>query len=262
MCFLWRHYSWRHQYTMLLDTRETWRSRFCRKNNVSIVCLFVLRFYGPVKPMGSCRARSVSLPSHTFTGQALSSKRLTSILQILSPGSIYSKVESYRKENARETHVALQEVCGNGALFFFYSQVVRWSNQFNSGRARVKDSAGRGQKISASGVYFEEKVREFLESDRRYVYMWGTSPGIGLKSWYCSLSYSKLSSNAKNVSTLGTTPFDFRQSATSFSCHHYITKTRLFKYLENFTSKDWKFSDAKSLINLLFLLKTYIVGNR
>ena len=91
-------------------------------------------------------------------------------MQILSPGSIYSKVESYRKENARETPVALQEVCGNSALFF-YSQVVRWSNQFNSGRARVKDSAGRGQKISASDVYFEEKVREFLESDRRYVYM-------------------------------------------------------------------------------------------
>ena len=25
------------------------------------VCLFVLRFYGPVNPMGSCRARSVYL---------------------------------------------------------------------------------------------------------------------------------------------------------------------------------------------------------
>ena len=31
--------------------------------------LFVLRFYGPVNPMESCRARSV-LPNHTFTGQA------------------------------------------------------------------------------------------------------------------------------------------------------------------------------------------------
>ena len=53
---------------------------------------FLLRFYGPVNPMGSCRARSVclfvcvevlrpsqpngvmssavSLPNHTFTGQA------------------------------------------------------------------------------------------------------------------------------------------------------------------------------------------------
>ena len=32
-------------------------------------CLFVLQFYGPVNPMGSCRARS-RLPSHTFTGEA------------------------------------------------------------------------------------------------------------------------------------------------------------------------------------------------
>ena len=30
----------------------------------------VLRFYGPVNPMGSYRARSVYLTMHTFTGQA------------------------------------------------------------------------------------------------------------------------------------------------------------------------------------------------
>ena len=29
--------------------------------NVKCVCLFVLRFYGPVNPMWSCRARSVYL---------------------------------------------------------------------------------------------------------------------------------------------------------------------------------------------------------
>ena len=28
------------------------------------LCLFVLRFYGPVNPMGSCRARSVYLTTH------------------------------------------------------------------------------------------------------------------------------------------------------------------------------------------------------
>ena len=28
--------------------------------------VFVLRFYGPVNPMGSCRARSVYLANHTF----------------------------------------------------------------------------------------------------------------------------------------------------------------------------------------------------
>ena len=42
------------------------------------VIWFVLRFYGPVNPMGSCRARSVYLTTQ-------SSKRLTSIVHILSP---------------------------------------------------------------------------------------------------------------------------------------------------------------------------------
>ena len=36
----------------------------------------------------------------------------------------------------------------------------------------------------------------------------------------------------------------------------YITKTRLFKYTENFTTKKWKFSDKKPLIFFIFLLKT------
>ena len=31
------------------------------KESLEFVCLFVLRFYGPVNPMGSCRARSVHL---------------------------------------------------------------------------------------------------------------------------------------------------------------------------------------------------------
>ena len=35
-----------------------------------------------------------------------------------------------------------------------------------------------------------------------------------------------------------------------------ITKTRLFKYKENFTAKTWKFSDKKNLIIFIFLLKT------
>ena len=38
-----------------------------------------------------------------------------------------------------------------------------------------------------------------------------------------------------------------------------IKKTRLVKYIENFTSKIWKISDKNSDI---FLLKTYIVGAR
>ena len=35
------------------------------------VDLFVLRFYGPVNPMGSCRARSVYLTTHYWAGLVL-----------------------------------------------------------------------------------------------------------------------------------------------------------------------------------------------
>ena len=35
-----------------------------------------------------------------------------------------------------------------------------------------------------------------------------------------------------------------------------ITKTRLFKYTENFTIKKWKFSDKKFFFVFIFLLKT------
>ena len=34
---------------------------FCLLPKRDLVCLFVLGFYGPVNPMGSCRARSVYL---------------------------------------------------------------------------------------------------------------------------------------------------------------------------------------------------------
>ena len=39
---------------------HTWE--FCVPDvHISFICLFVLRFYGPVNPMGSCRAQSVYL---------------------------------------------------------------------------------------------------------------------------------------------------------------------------------------------------------
>ena len=43
---------------------------------------------------------------------------------------------------------------------------------------------------------------------------------------------------------------------------HNITKTRLFKYIDNFTTKHWKLSDKNSDFFFLFLLKTYIVDAR
>ena len=42
-----------------------------------------------------------------------------------------------------------------------------------------------------------------------------------------------------------------------------ISKTRLFQYIENFTIKNWKFSNKNSdSFFFIFLLKTYIVGTR
>ena len=41
---------------------------------------------------------------------------------------------------------------------------------------------------------------------------------------------------------------------------HCITKTRLFKYIENFTSENWKFSDKKLWYFFIFLLKNIDCG--
>ena len=41
-----------------------------------------------------------------------------------------------------------------------------------------------------------------------------------------------------------------------------ITKTRLFKYIEIFTTKNWNFTDKISYIFFVFLPKTWIVGTR
>ena len=41
--------------------QKAWLQHYQRLLYVEFVCLFVLRFYGPVNPMGSCRARSVYL---------------------------------------------------------------------------------------------------------------------------------------------------------------------------------------------------------
>ena len=58
-----------------------WPQTIVKEDNTELSnsCLFMLRFYGPVM------SSAVSLPNHTFTGQAKSSKRLTSIVHILPP---------------------------------------------------------------------------------------------------------------------------------------------------------------------------------
>ena len=53
----------------------------CFRSEIRFVCVEVLRPSQPNRVMSS----AVSLPNHKFTGQAKSSKLLTSIVHILSP---------------------------------------------------------------------------------------------------------------------------------------------------------------------------------
>ena len=47
--------------TPFLPGQKTHITSFGALGGLAFVCLFVLRFYGPVNPMGTCRARSVYL---------------------------------------------------------------------------------------------------------------------------------------------------------------------------------------------------------
>ena len=81
------------------------------------ICLFVLRFYGPVNPMGSCRAQSVYLTTHllgrlsllsgspvlcTFFRQKLTTALLESLMFSML-GKIYSRLGSIVQSVVRLT---------------------------------------------------------------------------------------------------------------------------------------------------------------
>ena len=72
-------------------------------NHISVfVCVGVLR----PSQLNGVMSSAVSLPNHTFTGQALSSKWLTSIVHILSPETdncpSFSHVQSLPREREKE----------------------------------------------------------------------------------------------------------------------------------------------------------------
>ena len=79
----------RHSFTDLWDWFMGWvpwpQLHATPNTNICSVCLFVcVEVLRPSQPNG-VMSSAVSLPNHTFTGQAESSKRLTSIVHILSP---------------------------------------------------------------------------------------------------------------------------------------------------------------------------------
>ena len=53
------------------DISHTVRALPAFYNRIAIVCLFVLRFYGPVNPMESCRTRLVYLATRLLGGLVL-----------------------------------------------------------------------------------------------------------------------------------------------------------------------------------------------
>ena len=78
----------------------------CCGYSLVFVCVEVLR---PSQPNG-VMSSEVSLPNHTFTGQAQSSKRLTSIVHILSPETDNCPSWNQRKGENGGTHkMCLQE---------------------------------------------------------------------------------------------------------------------------------------------------------
>ena len=73
-------------FDMTIHIHYTWNSLLEHNANTTLfVCVEVLR---PSQPNG-VMSSAVSLPNHTFTWQAKSSKRLTSIVHILSPETDY-----------------------------------------------------------------------------------------------------------------------------------------------------------------------------
>ena len=75
-------FSWRNKKNTILLVEKVPYVEICVWTLI-VWRVFVLKFYGPVNPMGSCRARSVYLTTRLLGRQ--SSKRLTSIVHILSP---------------------------------------------------------------------------------------------------------------------------------------------------------------------------------
>ena len=75
---------------------------------------------------------------------------------------------------------------------------------------------------------------------------------IGLALWnaitFLCIIFKKITLFLSKTLTL----FNFSFESSVYGS---ITKTRLFKYTENFTTKNWKFSDKKILIFFKFLLK-------
>ena len=146
---------------------------------VGCACLFVLWFYGPVNPMGSCRARSVYLTTH--------------LLGRLSPLSGLPVLCTFFRQKL--TTALLESAEGR-----------EWPQKIfhdQSPRKNVADlSGGRTRDLLVSS-------RTRIQLSHRGRHKCGVCWEGGSAGWEC------------------------------------IRKTRPSKYTENFTTKQWKFSDKR-----------------
>ena len=100
----------------LIDNALPWfklklHSVFCL-NQLSWVVFFVLRFYGPVNPLGSSWGKPVYLTT-LFTGQYWSSKQSTSIVHILATDNCPSWISGRERMNIKNISlsVSMKECC-------------------------------------------------------------------------------------------------------------------------------------------------------
>lgn len=78
----------------------------------------------------------------------------------------YIKIEFLRGKSGQEILGCLQEACGANAVSS--KTVYRWIARFRSGNFDISDEQGRGRIPSSTDDYHVQKVKELLDSDRRY----------------------------------------------------------------------------------------------
>jgi histone-lysine N-methyltransferase SETMAR len=78
----------------------------------------------------------------------------------------YIKIEYLRGKTGKEIADNLQEACGDSAVSF--KTVYRWIARFKSGNLDILDEPHTGRIPSSTGTFYVEKVKELIDTDRRY----------------------------------------------------------------------------------------------
>ena len=182
-----------------------------------VFCLFVLRFYGPVNPMGSCQAWSVYLTTlevphqDTFNEYACFQGEIRKILfgyNLLS-GAMYKIRISYLSVQFHSQYWV------GVTIVTYFGTLLKVTHFKFSGRRQADDS---------NKTAWEQSL-----NNTDIIRLWKTMMNP------FTIEFLKWTLPSLNLDTSIVANRDF--------CH--ITKTCLLKYIKNFTFKNWKFSDKK-----------------